>query len=378
MEASVSESDHACMELAIQEARKARVEDARTHPMVGAVVARARTVLGTAFRGEFALGEHAEYTLLERKLKDASLVGATVYTTLEPCTSRSHPRVPCVARLIDRRVSKVVVGMLDPNPYLSGRGLHVLRQAGVQTEFFPRALMTAVEDLNAAFLRAGKDSIPPARVNLSGWEWDVLETEGVVAGRSRQGWYEYFLATNDLSNLERLREFYTLPTEQISDLSIYDLSAGELPAIVVATDIRVIEAVTAEPSRLLSLTPRQFEQFTAELLERLGYRGVSIGRGSKDGGVDVSAYIEHALGIEKVVVQCKRQSHDNKVGEPVMKQLLTDADIQHAARGLMVTTSYLTRGARLLVETYRYRLSALDYDELLRLLRGEDRTRGAT
>jgi pyrimidine deaminase RibD-like protein len=205
MSASVSDFDYACIELAIQEARKARVEGVRAHPMVGAVAAGAGAVLGTAFRGEFALGEHAKYALLERKLKDASLIGATVYTTLEPCTSRHHPRTPYVTRLIDRGVSKVVVGMLDPNPYLSGRGLHVLQQAGVKTELFPSALMTAVGDLNTACLTAGMNSMPPERVHLLGWEWDVLETDGVVAGRTRQGWYEYFLATNDLSNLGRLR-----------------------------------------------------------------------------------------------------------------------------------------------------------------------------
>lgn len=330
----------ACMELATREASKARLEDTSVHPRVGVVAARDGVLLGTAFRGELVLGEHAEYTLLERKLKNISLVGATVYTTLEPCISRHHQRVSCVARLIDRGVSKVVIGMIDPNPYLRGRGVLALQLAGVETELFPSALMAAVMDLNASFLSASKDSMPPERVHLSGWEWDVLETEGEVAGRSRQGWYEYFLATNDISNLERLHEFYTPPSEQVSDISTFDLRARELPHIVVATDLRIIEAVTAEPSKLLSLTPRQFEQFTADLLERLGYRGVSIGRGSKDGGVDVSAYIEHALGVEKVIVQCKRQSQNNKVGEPVMKQLLADTDIHNAARGLMVTTSY--------------------------------------
>ena len=58
--------------------------------------------------------------------------------------------------------------------------------------------------------------------------------------------------------------------------------------------------------------------------------------------------------------------------EFVIKQLLADATIHRAARGLIVTTSYLTRGARLLVDTFYYRLSALDYDEILRLLRGEE------
>ncbi len=69
-------------------------------------------------------------------------------------------------------------------------------------------------------------------------------------------------------------------------------------------------------------------------------------------------------------LQCKQQSHSNKVGQPVMKQLLADTHIHQAARGLMVTTSYLTSGAKLMIDSYHYRLGAIDFDELTRLLRG--------
>lgn len=77
---------------AIGIARRCLSEPGKISPKVGALVARDGVVIGTAFRGELSPGEHAEFTLPERKLADQTLSGATLFTTLEPCTSRSHPQ----------------------------------------------------------------------------------------------------------------------------------------------------------------------------------------------------------------------------------------------------------------------------------------------
>jgi len=148
------ESDRAFMILAINEARKSVGEDDRPHPKVGAVVVKDGKVLASAHRGEQVKGEHAEYTALEKKLPDEQVVGATVYTTLEPCTSRNHPKVPCAKRLIERKVKRVVIGMLDPNPAICGKGQRLLREHNIETAFFEPDLMAVLEELNRDFTRA--------------------------------------------------------------------------------------------------------------------------------------------------------------------------------------------------------------------------------
>ncbi|MGA2159652.1 MAG: deaminase [Dehalococcoidia bacterium] len=153
---SVDGSEKKFMRLAIKEAKKSRSEDNRIHPKVGVVVVKDNKVIGIAYRGEFDPGDHAEFALFEKKLKNKILAGSTVYTTLEPCTTRNHPKLPCAKRIIERRIHRVVIGMLDPNPKIRGKGLMLLREANIVTELFTDDLMAQVEDMNREFLRFHK------------------------------------------------------------------------------------------------------------------------------------------------------------------------------------------------------------------------------
>lgn len=146
-------SNREVMKLAIIEARKCRSTD-KQDPLVGAVVVdKQEEIMGTAYRGELKEGEHAEYTLLERKLHTQTLAGATVYTTLEPCTKRGEGKLPCAERLIDRKVARVVIGMLDPNREISGDGVRKLQAAGIKIEYFDDDLWAEVEEINRDFRR---------------------------------------------------------------------------------------------------------------------------------------------------------------------------------------------------------------------------------
>lgn len=139
------------MQLAVNLAAKCVSEEGRVSPLVGALLERDGIVLATAYRGEMKPGEHAEYTLLERKLKDVNLEGATLYSTLEPCTHRNHPKIACTDRVIARKIKRVVIGTLDPNPTIRGLGELRLQDAGIEIARFDNEQVLMLRTLNGKF-----------------------------------------------------------------------------------------------------------------------------------------------------------------------------------------------------------------------------------
>lgn len=150
------------MRLAIEVAKNSVAEDDRKpHPKVGAVVVRDGKVLDTAYRSdERGPGDHAEYVLLKKKLRGKHLSKAILYTTLEPCTvSRTPPKRACWRWIVERGIHKVVIGILDPNPHICGKGEWILKSHGVVVDRFPPELQAEIEKDNSEFTRKQQQAL---------------------------------------------------------------------------------------------------------------------------------------------------------------------------------------------------------------------------
>lgn len=135
-------TDQEYMLRAIQLARKG-VGWTNPNPMVGAVIVKDGRIIGEGYHKK--CGElHAERNAIASLTESAE--GATIYVTLEPCCHYGKTP-PCTEAIIEQKIKKVVIGSRDPNPKVAGKGIQILRKAGV----------TVVED----FMREECDRLNP-------------------------------------------------------------------------------------------------------------------------------------------------------------------------------------------------------------------------
>ena len=98
------------------------------NPMVGAVIVKNGRIIGKGYHkkcGELHAGRNAIASLTE------SAEGATIYVTLEPCCHYGKTP-PCTEAIIEQKIKRVVIGSRDPNPKVSGKGIKMLQEAGIE------------------------------------------------------------------------------------------------------------------------------------------------------------------------------------------------------------------------------------------------------
>ncbi|MGL5689412.1 MAG: bifunctional diaminohydroxyphosphoribosylaminopyrimidine deaminase/5-amino-6-(5-phosphoribosylamino)uracil reductase RibD, partial [Bacteroidales bacterium] len=152
----MSEStDQQYMERCLQLARMAK-RTARPNPMVGAVVVCDGKIIGEGYHRK--CGEpHAEVNAIHSVKEKHLLKKSTIYVSLEPC-SHYGKTPPCSELIIKSGIPRVVVGSLDPFPQVSGRGVRMLRQAGVEVKV--GVLEKECIALNKYFMHYQQEKLP--------------------------------------------------------------------------------------------------------------------------------------------------------------------------------------------------------------------------
>lgn len=145
---------------AIAEAGKT-IYRTRPNPAVGCVIVKDGQIVGRGATAPVG-GSHAEVFAMREAGEQAQ--GATAYVTLEPCAHYGRTP-PCAKGLVEAGIVRVVVACADPNPLVSGKGIDILKQAGI--EVVTDVCTAQAEVQNKGFLKAMATGMPYVRLKVA-------------------------------------------------------------------------------------------------------------------------------------------------------------------------------------------------------------------
>ena len=184
-----NQQDTECMALALKLSKLGR-GSVGANPMVGCVITRDDNIIAQDYHRQY--GEsHAEVNALDQINHKAH--DCNVYVTLEPC-SHQGKTPPCVKALINANVSKVFVATLDSNPEVSGSGVRLLRDSGIEVEV--GLLENAALEVNRGFFKRMKTGLPFVTSKIA------MSLDGRVAMKNGQSkWITSDASRNDVQKL---------------------------------------------------------------------------------------------------------------------------------------------------------------------------------
>ena len=124
------------------------------NPMVGCVIVKNGKIIGEGYHKKFG-GKHAEVVAIQNA--GSGLAGSTAYINLEPCCIEGKTP-PCTKTLIENKIKKVVISMLDPNPKIKGKGVQELKKNGI--EVLSGVFEIQARELNKGFIKWITKGIP--------------------------------------------------------------------------------------------------------------------------------------------------------------------------------------------------------------------------
>ncbi len=189
-------SDAQYMEKAIKLARKG-TGFASPNPLVGSIIVKNNQIIGEGYHRKFG-DKHAEIMAIDNASQ--SCAGATLYCNLEPCTENipNKKTPPCTQKIIREKIKRVVISTIDPNPYVNGKGVEILKKSGINIDL--GILANEAINLNEKYFKFIKSGLPFVHLKIA------QSIDGRIA--TYTGNSKWITNLNALKKVHRMRSEY--------------------------------------------------------------------------------------------------------------------------------------------------------------------------
>lgn len=186
-------TDESYIKLALEIAKKG-TGSVSPNPLVGCIIVKDGRIIGTGFHEKY--GEnHAEINAINSAIEN--IEGATLYVNLEPCCHHGKTP-PCVDAIIEKKIKRVVIGTLDMNPVVSGKGGRKLMDAGIDVKV--GVLENECANLNKFFFKYISKGLPYVTLKVA------QTIDGKIADNS--GDSKWITSVQSRQNVHKLRSQY--------------------------------------------------------------------------------------------------------------------------------------------------------------------------
>lgn len=248
MTTPVTESDRRYMMRALELASHG-LYTTYPNPAVGCVFVRGDQIIGEGWHHK-AGQSHAEVMAIENAGGDVK--GATAYVTLEPCSHYGRTP-PCALRLVEEGVARVFIAAGDPNPKVSGKGVKILRDAGI--DVIEHVMEREAWFLNRAFMKAIVSPTPFVTAKIG------MSLDGAIALKNRESkWITDEVSRQDVQDLRAQCDCIITTFETVkADDPLMNVRYDELPA---GTRAKVSKSDLRQPLKIVVNTDGILDEFS--------------------------------------------------------------------------------------------------------------------
>ena len=268
-----------------------------TNPLVGCVIVKNNLIIGQGWHKKFG-SNHAEINAIENaKQNNFNLEGSTLYVNLEPC-SHYGKTPPCALRLVSEKISRVVIAMSDPNNLVNGKGIKILKDAGINVDV--GILENEAKYLNRGFIFYHKYKRPYVLLKIAS------SLDGKIA--LSNGYSKWITGTQSRIYAHELRAEYDGILTGINtilnddpELTVRNISGKDPTRIILDANLKI-----PENSKVLPCVILTGEDSDKNKISRLETSGSTVKKlPAQSGNINLNSALEylHSIGILKLMVE---------------------------------------------------------------------------